>query len=317
MSIMWQSLDLHQKAQEEYVNDVDGDLSQWEYLTKMYDRWDCVDGDRYADVTIVSDIKTIRGNDKERTHLSSKGSEKPLSMLEESWAVPGASVDSYGLSSLRSISESYHQSVMVTSTSKPRYPPPNLGPRSSDFFSKDSGTYEVSSFGTTLLFPKPFTMTNMETIDNVDHGYQSHDINAYNRFCFPIDSGCFQSDIGTLGDHRLSHSLEIGSTDRCDIKNNQRVWAPKYTKLPVLTDTLNVQPISLPEHMVKQPKILAVSESLSKPRKMCLPLSAYNYFYRNERDNIVCGMKGPGDSLPPPDHNFSQSKREELLNQHW
>jgi hypothetical protein len=51
--------------------------------------------------------------------------------------------------------------------------------------------------------------------------------------------------------------------------------------------------------------------------KMCVPLTAYNYFYRNERDNIVGNMKRAGDPLPKPDHDFSQSKHDELLYQHW
>jgi hypothetical protein len=54
-----------------------------------------------------------------------------------------------------------------------------------------------------------------------------------------------------------------------------------------------------------------------KVTKMCIPLTAYNYFYRNERDNIVRNMKRPGDPLPDPDHDFSQSKQEELLYQRW
>jgi hypothetical protein len=51
--------------------------------------------------------------------------------------------------------------------------------------------------------------------------------------------------------------------------------------------------------------------------KMCVPLTAYNYFYRNERDNIVRNMERAGDPLPKPDHDFSQSKHDELLYQHW
>jgi hypothetical protein len=50
---------------------------------------------------------------------------------------------------------------------------------------------------------------------------------------------------------------------------------------------------------------------------MSKPLSSYNYFYRVERDNIILGMKNPGDPLPPTVLDFSQSKMAMLLHHHW
>jgi hypothetical protein len=66
----------------------------------------------------------------------------------------------------------------------------------------------------------------------------------------------------------------------------------------------------------------AVATTLVEPpanqvTKMCLPFTAYNYFYRNERDDIVNAMQRPGDPIASPIHDFSQSKMEELLHQHW
>jgi len=45
------------------------------------------------------------------------------------------------------------------------------------------------------------------------------------------------------------------------------------------------------------------------------PLTAFNYFYRDERNNIV----GSGDAanLPPPMKDFSESKKQQLLHEHW
>jgi hypothetical protein len=51
--------------------------------------------------------------------------------------------------------------------------------------------------------------------------------------------------------------------------------------------------------------------------KLCKPLKVYNYFYRDERDNIVNGLQNHGDVLPPPVTDFSQSKYEHLLHQRW
>jgi hypothetical protein len=50
---------------------------------------------------------------------------------------------------------------------------------------------------------------------------------------------------------------------------------------------------------------------------MCPPLTAYNYFYRSERDTIVQGMTHPDDPLPPVDWNFTSAKKAELLHHHW
>jgi hypothetical protein len=50
---------------------------------------------------------------------------------------------------------------------------------------------------------------------------------------------------------------------------------------------------------------------------MCPPLTAYNYYYRNERDTIVQGMTHADDPLPPPDWDFSEQKKLNLLHQHW
>jgi hypothetical protein len=54
-----------------------------------------------------------------------------------------------------------------------------------------------------------------------------------------------------------------------------------------------------------------------RPILMCKPLTAYNYFYRIERANIVNGMACATDPIPPVDHNVSLEQREKLLQQRW
>jgi hypothetical protein len=46
-------------------------------------------------------------------------------------------------------------------------------------------------------------------------------------------------------------------------------------------------------------------------------MSAYNYFYRDERLNILNGMKAAGDPLPEPVSDFSHSKLKRLLHERW
>ena len=44
------------------------------------------------------------------------------------------------------------------------------------------------------------------------------------------------------------------------------------------------------------------------------PLTAYNFYYRDERDNIVLAT---GDEIPPPVIDFSEAKRQKLLEDRW
>ena len=51
--------------------------------------------------------------------------------------------------------------------------------------------------------------------------------------------------------------------------------------------------------------------------KLLKPLTAYHYFYRVERDNIVEGMTVNGDQIPDSVHDFSETKLRELLDRRW
>jgi len=50
-----------------------------------------------------------------------------------------------------------------------------------------------------------------------------------------------------------------------------------------------------------------------KPR-LLKPLTAYNFYYRDERDNIVFAS---GNEVPPPVSDFSEAKRQRLLQDRW
>jgi len=51
------------------------------------------------------------------------------------------------------------------------------------------------------------------------------------------------------------------------------------------------------------------------PLPLLKPLSAFNYFYRDERNNIV--GSGDASNLPPPVNDFSEAKLNMLLHEHW
>jgi hypothetical protein len=53
------------------------------------------------------------------------------------------------------------------------------------------------------------------------------------------------------------------------------------------------------------------------PRLLLKPLTPYNYYYRDERENIVGHITQKEDQFPPPISDFSTSKMYKLLYQHW
>jgi hypothetical protein len=53
------------------------------------------------------------------------------------------------------------------------------------------------------------------------------------------------------------------------------------------------------------------------PHKLLKPLTAYHYFYRVERENIVQGMSANGDQIPDSVHDYSETKLRMLLDRRW
>jgi hypothetical protein len=47
------------------------------------------------------------------------------------------------------------------------------------------------------------------------------------------------------------------------------------------------------------------------------PFTSYNYFYRDERKNIVQNFTKEDDQLPPPVSDFTRTKLDALLHEHW
>jgi hypothetical protein len=92
----------------------------------------------------------------------------------------------------------------------------------------------------------------------------------------------------------VPHSLEASSSSTSRSPSSGQPTSP-----PVLSDDIYAAQYPLPQH------------------KLLKPLTAYNYFYRDERDNIVDGITTELDPFPNPVSDFSQSKLETLLHQRW
>jgi hypothetical protein len=137
----------------------------------------------------------------------------------------------------------------------------------------------------------------------------------------------WRGDDGDGGSHRLmatSYSFPTLTTSQkkrlCPDSFETNCGSWNYTP-EVCNDTLSdiVPYPSSPATttLTPPPPPLSTTTDSHKRLKFCKPLKVYNYFYRDERDNIVHGMKQHGDPLPPPVSDFSQAKFEQLLHQRW
>jgi hypothetical protein len=66
-----------------------------------------------------------------------------------------------------------------------------------------------------------------------------------------------------------------------------------------------------------QQAMLPPYQELRKKQLLLKPLTPYNYYYRDERDNIVSHISDESDPLPPAVSDFTESKLQFLLHQHW
>jgi hypothetical protein len=58
-------------------------------------------------------------------------------------------------------------------------------------------------------------------------------------------------------------------------------------------------------------------QSDSVERRLPRALNAYNYFFRDEKENLMKGVYGPDGSFPQPSEDWSEGKKWKLLLEHW
>jgi hypothetical protein len=69
--------------------------------------------------------------------------------------------------------------------------------------------------------------------------------------------------------------------------------------------------------MIGTPPLIPPHQQFSNKKLLLHPLSPYNYYYRDERDNIVAHISNESDPLPPSVSNFTVTNVQALLHQHW
>jgi hypothetical protein len=292
----------------------EGSLSRWEYLTRNFDGEDCFAGQQTVSPNmpmplVAADIAPF-----------------DLNTMHFAGSIPIVSASPFVTSELQ----------RKGNVDASQYLPPN------QWMSQHTlpTTIPDQSFATTLFSPiypliaGPVMQQRhvVQPNENANHGHehlQPTDTISLDDWLAmeptPLTS-CGQTFMAKIEPNCMPR---IVSVDECS-KEKLRVEAPFAPNQPFKTTALTSRKtatrkatkISVPlfSDMTKT-LLLEPSESANASplqiTKMCVPLTAYNYFYRNERDNIVRNMKRAGDPLPKPDYDFSQSKHDELLYQHW
>ena len=85
----------------------------------------------------------------------------------------------------------------------------------------------------------------------------------------------------------------------------------------IVEATFMEQEIRVWMNMIGTPSFLPPFQQFGDKKLLLHPLTPYNYYYRDERENIVSQITGENDTLPPPVSDFTTTKIQSLLYQHW
>jgi hypothetical protein len=136
--------------------------------------------------------------------------------------------------------------------------------------------------------------------------------------------------ITSMDDRKVSASSQVTTPQRARQakSSTETVTVPATTRLITVPNANSVVPLqsqeqrASPHDLSPHDRAMTAFSSLSSATMLqqpmvCKPLTAYNYFYRVERDNIVNGMTSATDPLLPVDLDIGREKQEKLLQQHW
>jgi hypothetical protein len=107
---------------------------------------------------------------------------------------------------------------------------------------------------------------------------------------------CLEMGVGTLENSAVPRtSREQVHFDNAMMEEQMSIWMSMIGTTPLI-----------PPHL-----------QFSNKKLLLHPLTPYNYYYRDERDNIVAHISDESDPLPPAVSNFTLTNMQALLHQHW
>lgn len=120
-----------------------------------------------------------------------------------------------------------------------------------------------------------------------------------------------------IEDHNLTKTdkaMFLASVDTLNTHSRRSVKAPKNRN--VCFSPVEEEAIRSWMKLQQLSSVPPYQQFLNK-KLLLLPLTPYNYFFRDERENIVSQISNETDPLPRPVSEISVSKLQYLLKQHW
>jgi hypothetical protein len=111
-------------------------------------------------------------------------------------------------------------------------------------------------------------------------------------------------------------NYHIGSVRDASTQGNFPAPSISQSQEPLDT-TMIEQQMRIWMKMIGTPTLIPPYQQLGNKKLLLHPLTPYNYYYRDERDNIVAQISNESDPLPPSVSDFKVTKMQALLHQHW
>jgi hypothetical protein len=148
-----------------------------------------------------------------------------------------------------------------------------------------------------LSMNQPAALSTARPItDSSQHFSQGH----------PRMTGAFQ------GSATGGHYVHVRAFGECNLENP--IAGPTITGPAKIDPKLLAQAIVCGPHTPNATPIKRRGFSTNGPCSIIKPMTAYNYFFRDERCSIV---QWTGEGLPPPVADWSDDKQRALLCEHW
>ena len=257
-----------------------GDLRNWEFLTTFFDQNDFLDDRRTNQETAILSAEEMP---------NSVSSIAQLEYQEDTCSQQDARLSSYSYALPSFISQP---------TNSDQIPVALLGDVFDHQYGVQANNYSFST--ASFRFQDPQSI-----VDRLEIPYQGGN--------WGMVQGEFRNE--PIQSNQVAPRLDVHRI-QLDIGGFENIAYPSGERFPGLMFDENLESVHIKGPKQKAGIFFDYSPPLPN-HDLLKPLTAYNFFYRDERDNIIGGMQFDGDAIPPAICDFSETKLRQLLHQRW